>query len=147
MAESLRLRRNPTYISQQISNNLGAQNYHALLRLNENYDDMRNAVDAVGSRLLGSFDTVLQKHKAEQVMPGSKRVLAKKINYGIYKSKFVGSLKIEINNATVNFPKLTAISSFLPWIYTEKYFSEGTHEFKISSVRYPIVQNAGFTVL
>lgn len=94
VAESLRLRRSPAYISQLISSNLGAQNYHALLRLNDNYDEMRNAVDAVGSRLLGSFDAVLQKHRAEQAVPGNRRVLAKKINYGIFKSKFVGSLKI-----------------------------------------------------
>jgi len=35
----------------------------------------------------------------------------------------------------------------LPWIYTDKHFSSGIHEFKLSSLRYPIVQNAGFTVL
>lgn len=39
------------------------------------------------------------------------------------------------------------VASFLPWIYTDRYFTEGVHEFKINSLRYPIVQNAGFTVL
>lgn len=47
----------------------------------------------------------------------------------------------------MRFPKINNISSFLPWIYTDHYFSEGTHEFKLTALKYPIVQNAGFTVL
>lgn len=95
---------------------------------------------------MSSFDGLLQRHKKAQLVP-SGRPAYKKYSYGIYKSKFVASLKIEINKATVNFPKIQNIASFLPWIYTDRYFTEGTHEFKINSLRYPIVQNAGFTVL
>ena len=47
----------------------------------------------------------------------------------------------------VNFPKIAQIASFLPWVYTEKVFTSGIHHFKINSMRYPIVQNAGFTIL
>lgn len=74
-------------------------------------------------------------------------MLDKKLNYGVCRSRFIASSKIEINKGVVAFPKLSNIASFLPWIYTDQLFSEGVHEFKISSQRYPIVQNAGFTVL
>ncbi len=80
-------------------------------------------------------------------MPGKSNNNYKKINYGIYKSKFIASLKIQVEKNIVHFPKLQSISSFLPWIYTDKYFTEGIHEFKITSLRFPIVSNAGFTVL
>lgn len=59
-------------------------------------------------------------------MPSGKTA-ARKYNYGIYKSKFVASLKIEINKTTINFPKLQNIASFLPWIYTDKHFTSGNH--------------------
>jgi hypothetical protein len=71
----------------------------------------------------------------------------RKINYGVYKSKFIASGKIEFQGATVSFPKIANIASFLPWIYTDRPFTDGTHEFKLSSLKYPIVQNTGFTVL
>lgn len=80
-------------------------------------------------------------------MPSGRKPQHKKLNYGIYKSKFIASLKIEFDKSTVLFPKMQNIASFLPWIYTDKYFSDGTHEFKLSSLRYPIVQNSGFTVI
>lgn len=74
-------------------------------------------------------------------------MLAKKINYGIFKSKFIASSKIEFDKAVVTFPKIPNIASFLPWIYIDRPLNDGIHEFKISSLKYPIVQNAGFTVL
>lgn len=147
VAESLKLKLNPSYITKLLNHNLSAQNYHVLLRLNENYDELRGLMENVGSKLLSSFDGILQKHKAAQLMPGHNKTNQKKINYGIYKSKFIASLKIEVDKTVVHFPKIQSIASFLPWIYTDRYFNEGIHEFKITSLRFPIVQNAGFTVL
>jgi hypothetical protein len=88
----------------------------------------------------------LAKHKPVS-LPTSKKVLHRKLNYGIFKSKFIASSKIEFNKAVVTFPKIANIASFLPWIYTDRPFIEGTHEFKLSSLRYPMVQNTGFTIL
>ncbi len=147
IAESLKLQRNPNYISNLISSNFSAQNYHVLLTLNENYDEIRNVIESISDNLMSSFDGMLQKHKKARTIPSGKRPTHKKFNYGIYKSTFVASLKIEINKSNVLFPKLNNVASFLPWIYTDRYFTDGTHEFKISSLRYPIVQNTGFTVL
>ena len=65
----------------------------------------------------------------------------------MYKSKFIASSKIDFQKGVVNFPKLQNVASFLSWIYTDRRFSSGCHELKLSSVRYPIVQNAGVTVL
>jgi hypothetical protein len=141
------LRKNPAYISNLISENFTAHNYHVLLRVNESYDDIKNTIDGLNSKLISNFDAILKKHKSNQAVPQNKRVLPKKINYGVFKSKFIASSKIEFNKSIVNFPKINNIASFLPWIYTDKYFNEGVHEFKISSLRYPLVQNTGFTVL
>lgn len=93
ISESLKLRRSPVYISKLISNNFSSQNYHLLLRLNESYDEIRNLVESLSDKLMSSFDSLLQRHKKTQIIP-SGRPAYKKYNYGIYKSKFVASLKI-----------------------------------------------------
>lgn len=147
VAECLRLRKSPAYISSLISENFSAHNYHVLLRANEALDELRNTVDALGSSLSSHFSQLLKQKTQAVSLPLAKKVLHKKLNYGICKSRFIASSKIEISKAVIAFPKLTNIASFLPWIYTDRPFSEGIHEFKISSQRYPIVQNAGFTVL
>ena len=107
---------------------------------------MKNMINSLASKLLSSFDSILGKKKSPQPIT-SKQQTARKLNYGVERSKFVGSTKIEFAKTVVHFPKLSNIASFLPWIYTDKLFTEGTHHFKISSLRYPIVQNAGFTIL
>lgn len=84
-------------------------------------------MEGVGSKLLSSFDSVLQKHKASQLLPGKTTNNFRKINYGIYKSKFIASLKIQVEKNVIHFPKIQSIASFLPWIYTDKYFTEGIH--------------------
>jgi hypothetical protein len=90
---------------------------------------------------------MLNKHRSYQLMVKNKRTHLKKINYGVYKSKFISSSKIEFDKNHISFPKIKNISSFLPWIYSDKSFNDGIHEFKINSEKYPIIQNSGFTVL
>jgi len=80
-------------------------------------------MQGVGAKVLSSFEGVLKKHKSTQLLPGKTNKNAKKINYGIYKSKFIASLKIQVENNVIHFPKLQSIASFLPWIYTDKYFT------------------------
>ena len=147
VAESLRLRKNPSYISSLLATNFSAQNYHVLLRLNDNYDDIRNGIESLNSKIQSNFDSILNRHRSYQAPAHAKRTLNKKINYGIYKSKFIASSKIEVEKTVVKFPKLHNIACFLPWIYTDKHFNSGSHELKICSLKYPIVQNAGFTLL
>jgi hypothetical protein len=155
VAESLRLQRSPAYISSLLSSHFAPHNYHLLLRLNESYDATKNAIDALAHTLLSSFRALLQERHGKEGGGGEVRGRgggrgggeAGKISYGIFKSKFVGSLKIEVIERKVLFPQLRHIASFLPWVYSDRSFSEGTHELKISSLRYPMVPNAGFAVL
>lgn len=123
----MKLQRSPAYLSNLLTSNFSAQNYHVLLRLNENYDEIRNVIESLSGKLMSSFEGLLQKHKNAQVIPSGKKGLHKKFNYGIYKSKFISSLKIEIQKSEVNFPKVQNVASFLPWIYTDKYFTDGIH--------------------
>lgn len=55
VSEGLRLRHSPAYISRIISDNFSAHNYHFLLRVNESYDDLRNTIDGLASKLISSF--------------------------------------------------------------------------------------------
>lgn len=121
ISECLRLRKSPNYISGLISDNFSAHNYHVLLRINESFDDLRNTIENLSGKLTGHFDAVLNKHR-QAVIPSGKKVLHKKVNYGIFKSKFIGSSKIEFDKTVVHFPKLNNIASFLPWIYTDQHF-------------------------
>ena len=83
---------------------------------------MKNIIDSLGSKLLSSFDSVLgKKSKPQGIINKLKTV--RKMNYGVKRSRFVGSQKIEVQQTIVNFPKLPQIASFLPWIYTVKVFS------------------------
>jgi hypothetical protein len=82
------------FISGLINSNFSAHNYHSLLRLNENYDDIRNGIDGLNKKLMQHFDVILERHRSYQMINQGKRVHAKKINYGVYKSKFIASSKI-----------------------------------------------------
>ena len=149
IADCLKLGKSPSYISSLVSSNFSAQNYHLLLRLNDNYDDVRNAIEGLKGKVEGNFDALLQRHRSYQAPVGQNKrsQQAKKINYGLFKSKFIASSKIEFAKGVVHFPKLANVASFLPWVYTDKRFNSGVHELKLSSVKYPLVQNAGLTVL
>lgn len=95
VAESLQQRKDPLYISSLINSNFSAQNYHVLLRVNESYDDLKITIDSLNNKLLSQFDSILSKHKANQIIPKNKqKVMNKKINYGVFKSKFIASSKI-----------------------------------------------------
>ena len=54
---------------------------------------MKNVIDSLANKLLSSFNSVLGKKNTPQPMT-VKQHTARKINYGIFKSKFVASLKI-----------------------------------------------------
>lgn len=63
------------------------------------------------------------------------------------KSKFIASSKIKCEDGVVIFPHLENIASFLPWIYTDKSFTTGSHLLKVCSQRFPLVNNCGFLIL
>ena len=94
------------------------------------------------------MDIILKKHKSYQKIERTKTVKEmRRIKYDMVKSRFIASSDIQFVNGQIEFPKVKNISSFLPWIYGEKFFHDGLHEIKISSVRFPLVQNAGLSVL
>lgn len=51
-------------------------------------------MESLSGKVMSSFEGLLQKHRSAQILPSGKRPVHKKFNYGIYKSKFVASLKI-----------------------------------------------------
>jgi hypothetical protein len=64
------------------------------MRINESYDDIRNTIDGLNSKLMANFDVIFKRHKPTPTLPQAKRALHKKINYGVFKSKFIASSKI-----------------------------------------------------
>jgi hypothetical protein len=70
-----------------------------------------------------------------------------KIEMGLNKSKFISSSKIECSNGKIIFPKLDNIASFLPWVYSDKGFTTGIHELRITSLKFPLVSNSGLAIL
>ena len=71
----------------------------------------------------------------------------KKINYGLIKSKYIASSKIDVQKGAIIFPKMPNVASFLPWIYTDTKFTAGEHELTIESLKFPTVANCGLLVL
>ena len=54
---------------------------------------MKNIVDSLSTKLISSFDSLIGKKNKPQPLT-IKQQTSRKLNYGICKSKFVGSLKI-----------------------------------------------------
>lgn len=67
--------------------------------------------------------------------------------YGLTKSKFIGSSKIQCQNGKIVFPKIQNIVSFLPWIYSDHGFTTGIHQLRINSMRFPSTPNCGLAIL
>ncbi len=51
-------------------------------------------IKGLENKIKDSVESLYQKHKKYQAMNTGIRVIAKKINYGVYKSKFISSSKI-----------------------------------------------------
>lgn len=138
----------PKYISNLINNNFLRPKYNALLILNESYDDVRNTVDNVQCIMERHLDEILKRQRSYQQIQSTKTLRElRKVKYDLLKSRFIASSNIQLTNGEIQFPKVRNITSFLPWVYGEKSFSEGVHQIKIASVRFPLVRNSGFTVL
>ncbi len=109
---------------------------------------MKNTVENLYTQLNNQMEIILKKHKSYQKIERTKTIKEmRRIKYDMLKSRFIASSEIQFVNGQIEFPKVKNILSFLPWIYGEKCFHDGAHEIKISSVRYPLVQNAGFSVI
>ena len=63
------------------------------------------------------------------------------------KSKYIASSKITVSKGVITFPKMENVASFLPWIYSDCTFGQGSQTLRISSMKFPLTPNSGLLVL
>ena len=122
--------------------------FNDLIVINEKLDRMNQAFDSICDGVQKNLQEIVNVQWHSQDM---KKAMPehhdKKINFGLMRSKYVTSSKIQVARGVIEFPKLNNIASFLPWLYTDKSFSSGPHTMRITSLRFPLVANSGMLVL